>query len=262
MEHLALTLADDADWQWSDPDRRRSRGSFLFASPDGKAPSTARRVHIRRLRDILHLSIQRGDLPLARRAFGLLSRCEEIQWMAIWKIGLALLAVDSPPGDVLGTAKHIEFLRVMMLQHPEERESLVQELVLSLAVAGQDRDALDELELCGSPIPVFLRAPHSRNTATFRHLRTKIIPCYILTRVFLFTAGAEQRNDASKQTLLREAQQHLDRARTLDPEGVIAQVFIRKLAQLTPEYDTARNESDDDITEADSKGLRPKRIRT
>jgi len=72
----------------------------------------------------------------------------------------------------------------------------------------------------------------------------------------------EQRNDASKQTLLREAQQHLDRARTLDPEGVVAQVFIRKLAQLTPEYDTARNESDDDITEADSKGLRPKRIRT
>jgi hypothetical protein len=224
MEHLALTLADadaDADWQWNDPDQRRSRGSFLFASPDGKAPSTARRVHLRRLRDILHLSIQRGDLPLARRAFGLLSRCEEINWTVIWKIGLALLAVNySPPGDVLGTAKHIEFLRVMMLQHPEEvgrfvifppsrivsgpaslsplspegflmthhpvfqRESLVQELVLSLAMAGQDRDALDELELCGSPIPVFLRAPHSSNTATFRHLRTKIIPCYILTRVF------------------------------------------------------------------------------
>jgi hypothetical protein len=42
----------------------------------------------------------------------------------------------------------------------------------------------------------------------------------------------EQRNDASKQTLLREAQQHLDRARTLDPEGVIAQVFIRKVCKL------------------------------
>ncbi len=40
--------------------------------------------------------------------------------MVIWKIGLVILAVNSPPGDILGTAKHIDFLRVMMLQHPEE----------------------------------------------------------------------------------------------------------------------------------------------
>jgi hypothetical protein len=61
----------------------------------------------------------------------------------------------------------------MMLRHPEEvrtslgdsvvslllthhripfqRETIVRELVLSLAMAGRERDALDELELCGSP---------------------------------------------------------------------------------------------------------------
>lgn len=33
-----------------------------------------------------------------------------------------------------------------------QRESLVRELVLSLAMAGRERDALDELELCGSLI--------------------------------------------------------------------------------------------------------------
>ena len=113
--------------------------------------------------------------------------------MVIWKIGLVILATNPPSDNILGTTKHIEFLRVMMLQHPEEvrsvsvfsfsfraqlspsippptpphaylptesvrltapatfqRESLVQELVLSLAVAGRERDALDELELCGS----------------------------------------------------------------------------------------------------------------
>lgn len=32
-----------------------------------------------------------------------------------------------------------------------QRESLVRELVLSLTMAGRERDALDELELCGSP---------------------------------------------------------------------------------------------------------------
>jgi len=34
---------------------------------------------------------------------------------------------------------------------------------------------------------------------------------------------------ASNQTLLREAQQHLERARALDPEGVVAQTFIHKV---------------------------------
>ena len=101
---------------------------FLFASPDQRAPSSsARRVHLRRLSDILHVSIQRGDLPLARSSFGLLARCEDVEWAAIWKFGLAILAADGdhppppPPGDVLlGTPKHIEFLQVMMLRHPEQ----------------------------------------------------------------------------------------------------------------------------------------------
>jgi RNA polymerase I specific initiation factor len=102
---------------------------FLFASPDGRASSSARRVHLRRLYDILHLSIQRGDLLLAQRSFALLSRCEDIEWAAIWKFGLIILAAadhpDQPPAgndgnDMLGTPKHIEFLRVMMLRHPEQ----------------------------------------------------------------------------------------------------------------------------------------------
>ena len=102
---------------------------FLFASPDRRAPSSsARRVHLRRLYDILHLSIQRGDLPLARRAFGLLARCEDVEWPDIWKFGLVLLAPnpaaedeDAPtPGGDVGTQKHIEFLQVMMLRHPEQ----------------------------------------------------------------------------------------------------------------------------------------------
>ena len=112
---------------------------FLFASPDGRAGSSssasARRVHLRRLCDILHLSIQRGDLLLAQRSFAILSRCEDIEWAAIWKYGLIVLAAadqpDQPPGKnnddddtlQLGTPKHIEFLRILMLRHPEEVRS-------------------------------------------------------------------------------------------------------------------------------------------
>src|SRR5580658_2854402 len=79
---------------------------FLFASLDGRGGSSssasARRVHLRRLCDILHLSIQRGDLLLAQRSFAILSRCEDIEWAAIWKYGLIVLAAadqpDRPPG--------------------------------------------------------------------------------------------------------------------------------------------------------------------
>ncbi|KAI0004960.1 hypothetical protein BJV74DRAFT_971121 [Russula compacta] len=198
---------------WND----RHGSPFLFASPDGKVPSSARKVHIRRLRDILHLSIQRGDLLLAQRAFALLSRCEEIEWMVIWKIGLILLAVDSPPGDILGTANHIKFLRVMMLQHPEEREPLVQELVLSLAVAGRERDALDELDL-------YLPSPPYQDNSVL-HTYAGLL--------FDSLRNIGQTNDVSKQILLREAKHHLERARALEPENVVAQVFIHKVRQLS-----------------------------
>ena len=45
------------------------------------------------------------------------------------------------------------------------------------------------------------------------------------------TIGLGEIADALERTLLREAQQHLERARALDPEGVIAQAFIRRVCQ-------------------------------
>lgn len=235
--------------------------SFLFNPSDWKAPSTARNVHIRRLLDILHLSIQRRDLPRARKAFGLLSRCEEIEWTVIWKLALLLLADESPTsgeGDVLRTAKQIHFLRVMMLQHPEEREALVQELVLSLVVAGRERDALDELELYLPSLP-YQENPVLHTYAGLLCLRLAVFADANLSR-----DAREQKGDNVnvKQPLLREARQHLERAQALDPEGVVAQAFIHKLATFAPQYDTVRNDSDDEMMDVDSKGQRRKRIRS
>ncbi|KAH9999822.1 hypothetical protein BJV77DRAFT_939661 [Russula vinacea] len=202
---------------------------FLFASPDRRAPSSsARRVHLRRLYDILHLSIQRGDLPLARRAFGLLARCEDVEWPDIWKFGLVLLAPnpaaedeDAPtPGGDVGTQKHIEFLQVMMLRHPEQRESLVRELVLSLAMAGRERDALDELEL-------YLPSPPYQDNSVL-HTYAGLL-CLRLAQSTMDTNASR----SSQGTLLREAQQHLERARALDPEGVVAPAFIRRVRRLS-----------------------------
>ncbi|KAI0268320.1 hypothetical protein BC834DRAFT_821528 [Gloeopeniophorella convolvens] len=127
---------------------------FLFASADWRVPSTARKVHLRRVHDILRLSIQRGDLPVARRAFGLLARCKEVHWTDMWKTGMLLLS-SKQPEEVRASAYVALFWRgaypppqCSLLTAPAfQRETLVQELVLSLAVGGQEREALDELEL-------------------------------------------------------------------------------------------------------------------
>lgn len=37
------------------------------------------------------------------------------------------------------------------------------------------------------------------------------------------------KDDNVKQTLLREARQHLERAQALDPEGVVAKAFVLKV---------------------------------
>jgi hypothetical protein len=85
---------------------------FYLPRPIGgplPGPSSARKIHLQRLCDILHLSIQRGDLHLSRSAFGLLARCEDVEWAAIWNLGLVILAAADPPSPgVLGTPIHIE----------------------------------------------------------------------------------------------------------------------------------------------------------
>jgi len=130
---------------------------------------------------------------------------------------------------------------------------------LSLAMAGRERDALDELEL-------YLPSPPYQDNSVL-HTYAGLLCLRLAT---LSTDADPSRNaqgpgkiaDASEQTLLREAQQHLERARTLDPEGGVALAFIRRLTTLTPESNTTSNDSDDDMTEVDSKGLGRKRIRT
>lgn len=97
--------------------------SFLFSSLDSKQPNTARKVHLRRLFDVLHLCIQRHDWPRARRAWAILARCKEVDWKTMWRTSLLLLgegesdATTHAPdtdGDKVG------FLTVMMRQFPEE----------------------------------------------------------------------------------------------------------------------------------------------
>ena len=93
------------------------RYSFLFALPEAKRTLSARKVHIRRLYDILELCIHRNDLARARQAWAILVRCKEVNWKAMWRTGTLLVGNRDDPGAV--ARDRLEFLTAMMLQTPE-----------------------------------------------------------------------------------------------------------------------------------------------
>jgi RNA polymerase I-specific transcription initiation factor RRN11 len=92
---------------------------FKFALLESKPPRTVRKIHIRRLYDILHLCMQRGDFVRARRAWSILIRCKEIDWKPMWMTAVHLLG-NNGAEFANNSAEKVELLRAIMLQHPEE----------------------------------------------------------------------------------------------------------------------------------------------
>lgn len=93
------------------------RHIFLFSSGNEKKVTSVRATHIRRLFDILHVSLQHGDSHRARRAWAILARCKEVDWKEKWRMSLRLL--DSG-ATLQSNSRKIEFLRTIMLQSPNQ----------------------------------------------------------------------------------------------------------------------------------------------
>ncbi|KAH9850733.1 hypothetical protein C2E23DRAFT_734510 [Lenzites betulinus] len=196
--------------------------AFLFNPLNSKQPQTARKVHIRRLFDILHLCVQRHDWQRARRAWTVLLRCKEVDWKTMWKMSLLLLGrpdentdFDPPETD----SDKVNFLTVMMRQHPEERESILKELVLHLIQCNMHRRAMEELDLY---LPSY---PYQDNPVL--HVYAGLIALYL----------AQPANDMSEETTygpyLRNAQAHLERAQAIDPSNIVAAAFLSQVNLCT-----------------------------
>ncbi len=98
-----------------------SEYSFLFSSLGSKQPNTTRKFHIRRLYDILQLCIQRQDWARAKRAWGILARCQEVDWKTMWRTSVLLLGEgNAEDDDTQANGDRVRFLSVMMRQHPGE----------------------------------------------------------------------------------------------------------------------------------------------
>lgn len=121
---------------------------FIHTSQD--ASLSTQKEHFRRLYDVWHLCVARGDLVRARRAYALLVRCREFDWATNWRSGID------------------------MVQLPEERDNPA-----SQAVAGMSSSssllADDDLERRRVDLQVrYLRechAVHSRKAKSGRSLR-------------------------------------------------------------------------------------------
>lgn len=97
---------------------RASDQIYLFDSLDSKIPRSSRKVHIRRVVDILQLSIHQRDWPRAKRAWSILERCPEFDWKNMWRTGLLLIQCTDSAAEP-SSGKGLEYLRLMMLRSPE-----------------------------------------------------------------------------------------------------------------------------------------------
>ncbi|KAJ7368530.1 hypothetical protein DFH08DRAFT_28090 [Mycena albidolilacea] len=222
--------------------------AFVFTpTSDTKDARSARKIHIRRLYDVMHMCIQRNDFARATRAWTILAHCKEINWQTKWSTSVHLLSAKNPDDP----EQPVEFLRLMMLQHPEDRETILKELVLRLINAERHREALDELELY---LPSF---PYQDNALL--HVYAGLLCMYI-------GQPNSELNSRFNPSLLRSAQTYFERAKILDPYDSIAEAFLRKIQKLNgaDTHSTDREESDDEEkpeAAAAPSNERPKRKR-
>ncbi|KAF9478151.1 hypothetical protein BDN70DRAFT_933609 [Pholiota conissans] len=219
---------------------------FLFASLDSRQPLTARKVHLRRLFDVLELSIQRQDFERAKRAWAILARCKEIAWKALWTTGLHILSLNDATERRIENC--VEYLRTMMLQYPDDRESILKELVFRLLLQGRCREALDELELY---LPSF---PYQDNP---------ILHTYAgLSSLYLAQGDIASHVTKFDPILMRDAQAHLEHAKTLDENNTITKTFLDRITTLQKGREDIQDESDDESMATDDTPPERKRLKT
>ncbi|KAG2077223.1 hypothetical protein BDR04DRAFT_1148009 [Suillus decipiens] len=221
---------------------------FLFAFPNEKKMPNARQIQLQRLYDIVNLTMQRGDLSRARRAWSILVRCKEINWKAMWRLGIALLENDV---RVMESNPHkIDFLRTVLLQLPEERERVLAELVQNYILAGRYRDALDELEFY---LPSF---PYRDNPVL--HVYAGLL-CIFIAQPPESAGTNEVEGTTYDSNSLSRAQIFLEHAKALDPHNIVANEFLHKLHSISQGPGLLSFTSHDSEDETHAKGHQPSR---
>ncbi|KAH7930702.1 hypothetical protein BV22DRAFT_1101649 [Leucogyrophana mollusca] len=229
---------------------------FLFSSFDDKKPLSTRKIHLRRLNDVLQLSLHRGDLPRARRAWSILARCKEVDWKAMWTTGVYLLVQNA--NSTQTSPQKIEFLRTMMLQCPDQQELILCELVFHYILAERYKDALDELEFY---LPSF---PYHENPVLYVY--AGLLSIYLAQPpVYAVVPAHIDQGNGFDSDMLSRAQIFLERAKALDMDNIVANTFLNKLHSFSqgPAWQPeTTHDSDEETLDNDVEPSQPKRART
>lgn len=134
-----------------------------------------------------------------------------------------------------------------MILRGVDKETMLKELVLLFILSGQYSQALDELELY---LPSF---PYQDNPVL--HIYAGLLCLHL--------AQKPDDSQALDNSYLRDAQSHLNRAKSIDPANVVAEAFLKKINGLQKR--TSENEivdSEDEGRRVDNLTPRQKRLRT
>ncbi|KIJ70146.1 hypothetical protein HYDPIDRAFT_77876 [Hydnomerulius pinastri MD-312] len=199
--------------------------TFLFSPPEDRPPFTSRRVHLRRLYDVLQLSLQRGDTQRARRAWAILARCKEVSWKTSWTLSIGLL--DHYGDRTESNPTKVDYLRTMMLQFLEERERILSELVHLYILAGRHKEALDELEFS---LPSF---PYRDNSVL--HIYAGICSVFA-AQPSSDNFGSTDNMQSVDPDMLDRAQIFFERAKSLDPENIIVDSLLNMVKMFSGRF--------------------------
>ncbi|CAD6574091.1 MAG: hypothetical protein TREMPRED_001005 [Tremellales sp. Tagirdzhanova-0007] len=235
-----------------------------------------RKIYIQKLTDLLHICLLRNETERARRAWGILIRCREVDWKSRWYWGLELLSAVSRGDETQTTVlpstsrsqpddveRWLKGLRIKARE--EDRPSLLHAFVLHQIKQKNFRAALEELEtylpsypylLSGSlhtyagMLAFYLAQPMSArvpmtSTEQLGRDTTESVP----SEASRSLSPSQSSREPPNANLMRQARGWFAKAQEIDPNDEVAEEFIRIIEDPGPMGD----ESGDDRLEDDER---------
>ncbi|EGG09843.1 uncharacterized protein MELLADRAFT_95360 [Melampsora larici-populina 98AG31] len=202
-----------------------------------------RKLHLRRLFDLLHLCLLRHDYDRANRIWRVLIRCRELDFGQLWHLGLRILfsssrQVDTDEDDRTSKLESsLKYLKACQSIDPQECSNILIEYICTLIVLRRHRHALDELELYLS-LP-----PYSQHAGL--HEYAGMLALYLAQPL----ASDDEMNDLqvvniptymatiSTSAYFGRARAYFDRAHGLDPTSPVANNYLELMTSAQASHD-------------------------
>ncbi|KAG0143683.1 hypothetical protein CROQUDRAFT_717054 [Cronartium quercuum f. sp. fusiforme G11] len=185
-----------------------------------------RKLHIRRLFDLLNLSLLKNDLVKSRRIFKILIRCKEVQFIQLWQFGLRLLDIDHDNDH----DQVLSYLKACRNLDSNQSVNVLIEYISTLISLNRYCDALNELELYLSTLP------YSQNSTLHQYAG--------MLSLFLAQENTSIESDQSSSNLtqrltkisnssyFKKSKTYFDRSKLLDPNSLISNGYIALVSGL------------------------------